>query len=364
MPPASTIVVRLARLLCVLSLASCGDRAAETPVVEPASEVANVATHEVASEVANEVETSDADAESSDDATGVVVPPAPPRIVVPGSRVSFGGLEGFTPIPRFPGIRSDDDSASIHLMTVPVDVVTMLSGMTNERMAQSGMEVVAREPIELLGQATELIEVRMTADGTTVGKWILHVSDGASTHGVTATWLIEDEATWRAPLRAALLGIELESEVRALALDFDLGTSAKLVIDPRGTAGSLMFAAADPELAEGPDRPFLVAGPSIKPVPIRDRVRFAVGRVRNMPGVSRLEAEPVERTLDGLAAVDIAGTFTDRDTGEVRHVLACVVFEPSDMYTVIAGFAGPEHADEYLPEFRAVIDGYRRIASH
>jgi hypothetical protein len=153
----------------------------------------------------------------------------------------------------------------------------------------------------------------------------------------------------------------LEQTIDGSESSFTIVASDKLLPeDPGPFKNVLKFSMSDPEQTNEPTAPFFIAAPSLSDVPIQNQRQFAVDRLYETAEtrIATIRSN-LEVTIDGLDGYEIIAEGEDSDS-EIPVVVYQVMLFDGDSYYLMQGLVGMQQAEEYLPEFQAMAESFKR----
>lgn len=281
----------------------------------------------------------------------------------PGSRVGLTPPKDMVAAKRFSGFENPAKAASISVVEMPAEAYAQLAtGLTKEALAGQGVTLTAREELKLDGKPAILIAGDQSVGGTKLRKWLLAVSDPATTAFVAAQSLAEGgytEQEMQAALKSVALRAPLGIDQQLAALPFKLGTTGgfRPVRSIGGT--SLLLTDGPLDMVKAVEQPVLILSSAFGPVPPAGEAReqFARAALASNQTFKDLRVERAEPfRLKGQDWHEIVATATEAASGRAVVVVQTFRFGQGG-YVRMVGLTRAETRDRDLPRFRAVIDG-------
>lgn len=125
---------------------------------------------------------------------------------VPGTRVSIMPPPGFHRAQSFLGFVASPRIARISVAVTPQSVIAAVAAATNEALAESGMKVLSREPMQVDGFPSQLVVVEHDSEMGPLVSWTLLFGNLHRHVRLMASCLQREREEFAEPLRAALVG--------------------------------------------------------------------------------------------------------------------------------------------------------------
>ena len=281
---------------------------------------------------------------------------------VPGMRVLLQPPAGFEPADRFAGFQRVEERASIMVTEIPTSFAEMDAGLNAQALATQGMTLRDSEPFSADGLRGRLLSVTQQGpDGATYEKWVLFFGSDSVTAIVTATYPQAVAGTLSQPMKQAVLSSRWSSQGpadRLAGLPFRITERPRLRIANR--TGNMLLLNGTGALPHPPGSPMLMVAPSISEGDMSDLEGFArrrLGQTEGMTGLTNLTGTSL--TVDGATAYELVADAADAEDGTPVKLYQLVLAEGRH-YILVQGFAAPDKAAEFIPEFREVARSLRR----
>ncbi|MEQ1504044.1 MAG: hypothetical protein ABMB14_17510 [Myxococcota bacterium] len=260
---------------------------------------------------------------------------------------------GFEPADGFVGFADPTTGSSVLVQRMAAPYAEIAPGFEPAPLKSEGMKLLDREDLTLAGAPAILASVRQRSGGVTYQKWLLATGDAESTVLIVATFPKAVAAVYGPMLREVLRGVEpgpAPDPATAASVDFSLASTDLLQPMPAIT-GALAFTRTGRPL-DLPGDPFLMAVPSLGPVPVPDPGALAVQLVRSIDTIEIADPPPalVPVTVDGRDALEIVVHGTDRATGTPLTVYQLLIV--GDGYHRVVGTVGTVDEAAWIPEFQ------------
>ncbi len=289
-------------------------------------------------------------------------PIAAKRIPVPGTHVALVPPAGFVKAERYSGFGDEKRSASILVNELPGPYEATVSGMRDdEKLASRGMTVVSREDIKIGARTALLLRVMQEARGIEMERFILVAPVPDGTALMSATFRVSDADALRAPMEKCLRELTISKTRHPDVMRFALGKAKRLEIGHHTRVGTI-YCEPGTFGKSKPGAPLVIVAPSVSKIAAGERVNFAKRRLAATAQMTNLRDSAVkELRVDGLEAVEITTTATHAGTSDAMFVLQLVLFEEDGNYWVLQAMVAANAREDWEPEFRTMIDGFRRL---
>lgn len=281
----------------------------------------------------------------------------------PASRLGLVPPKDMTVSRRFSGFENEEKAAAITLVEMPAAAYEQLvGGFTREALKRQGLDETSREPVKLGDMEGMLI------GGTMLGpvqgrKWLLAIK-GADMAGLVVAQVRGGEDGYsEAQIREALKSVALRGPVsleeQIAALPFRLGDTAGFRPVRVMTGNSALFTDGPKDTIKGVEQPVLIVASSLAPPPPAGerRNQFARAALNSNQILQDIKIERSESfRFRGQDWHEIVAKAVEAESGQPVIVMQTIRFE-SGRYVRMVGMTRVEQRDQYLPRFRAVIDG-------
>lgn len=292
--------------------------------------------------------------------------PAPAGTVrVAGTRVSFMPPPGFMPSEQFTGYGLESEGAAVMIVEMPVRLAEVLPALSDPAaLSKRSMILLGKEAVSVAGLSGWLFHYRQTAGGSELLKWMLVVGDAKELVMVTASFPTESERKFSAALRRSVLSVRWhrgESVAADEGLNFRVTVAGGTLKLARRMSNTLLYTPGGVFPNKSVDDPLFVVGPSTARTEIVDLKAFSVARVSQINEVGDIGVvEPGEITVDNLKGYEIETTGRDRKSGRPLAVYQVLLFD-GDVYYLMQGLAGAQHASPHLETFKQMARSFRRV---
>ncbi|MGE0765957.1 MAG: hypothetical protein AB7L90_05800 [Hyphomicrobiaceae bacterium] len=284
----------------------------------------------------------------------------------PASRVAIDLPEGYRPARLFSGFVNPSAGVSIVILEMPSAAYEQLaSGLTPEALAAKGITNIAAGKLPRAEPYIFMSGEQMSAQGP-VAKFFVAFRNKHVTALITAnvqkTSL--DAGTTRVADVEHMLASATIAAAEAPARDvFQLG-----YLGPFRTAGKILGTSRaytldgkfEPAKA-GAKRPLLLVAPSLDLRPVDDPDAQAEALFAGLPGLKDTKIVDRRRIMiAGLPAVEMAGTATDTDEGDVS-LYQILVLPPTGGYYRLLGQVPAEQAPALMPELEKIARSFRIV---
>jgi hypothetical protein len=269
---------------------------------------------------------------------------------------------GFEKADTFDGFGEPETQSSIMAITLPGPYSQLTAGFTKEQMKTRGWALQSRDEVKVNGVAGILVHFEQPAGGEVFLKWSFVFGDDQKTTMVTAAFPKAHEQALSAKLKAAVLSLRPERAAPpdpGADLPFTLAATPKLKLAP-AINRTLAYTKDGVSMIKAPGDPVFVAAPSLGPVIIGDRQKFAEQRVVGIVHTKHVKVTSIEAiTIDGLDGFESLAEAEEEMSGTPLVLYQVVLFD-EDSYVLMQGHVGTKLREEFLPEFKAIARSFRR----
>jgi len=283
--------------------------------------------------------------------------PAPVRALVRGTRVRLAAQPGHEPGRGFLGYSWPETNASLIVLEMPGPYAEVVQGFDKNAIERGGMKLIEREETKVCGRDGLLVYASQEANAQPYRKWVALCGEGQRSVLLNAVYPAEHEAELKPLFRAVLLAAEWDPtlEVDPFAiLPWTIATPEGLRFG--GAVGQTLMYTLTGELSREKGRgaePVMIVSPSMGEAQVKEARTFAELRVRQLPGLQKLEilrSEPFE--AGGRAGWEVtAKALHAQDQIEVC-VYQVMLVGPGE-YWLAVGTVGFDQADPWVPRFRS-----------
>lgn len=292
---------------------------------------------------------------------GAALPLAAEPVFPPGSRIGLEPPRDMTLSRRFSGFENPAKAAAITFVEMPEQAYAELAtGLTPEALAQQGMTIRSREPIQIGGRDAILIVGDQAAAGIPLRKWMLVASEPTLTALVIAQSVAGEQGYTDEAIRGALATLVLRPalsvEQQLAALPFKIGNLAGFR-PVRVVAGNSLYLTDGPkdQIREAEQPVVILAGSIGGAPPQADRAVFARQAFFSGPGLTDLAVERSQSFRQGGAEWhEIVARGKDPSGQEV--VVSQAIRFSSEGYVRMVGIARLTEREAFLPRFRTLVD--------
>ncbi len=287
--------------------------------------------------------------------------PAPPhvpgRALVPGTRVRLAAPPGHEPGRGFLGYFWPEKRASLIVLEMPGPYAEAAQGFDKAGLERSGMKLIERKETKVCGRDGLLVYASQDANGQPYRKWVALCGDEKRSVLLNAVYPAEHESELSQTFRAVLLAAEWDPtlEVDPFAiLPWTIATPEGLRFG--GSVGQTLMYTQSGELSREKGRgaePVMIVSPSMGEAQVKDARAFAEQRVRQLPGLQKVE-------VLHSAPFEAGGRTGWELTVKARHaqdrIDVCafqVLLVGPDEYWLAVGTVGFDKCEEWVPRFRA-----------
>ena len=283
--------------------------------------------------------------------------PAPVRALVPGTRVKLVAPPGHEAGRGFLGYSWPETGASLIVLEMPGPYAETAKGFDKAGLERGGMKLLERKETKVCGRDGLLVYVSQDANGQPYRKWVALCGDEKRSVMLNAVFPADREGELSHAFRAVLLEAEWDP---ALAVDpfaiLPWTIAAPEGLRFAGSVGQTLMYTPSGELSREKGRaaePILIVSPSMGATTVKDARAFAEQRVRQLPGIQKVEilrSEPFE--AGGRAGWELTVKARNAQAGIDLCVHQVLLVGP-DEYWLAVGTVGFEKCDEWTPRFRA-----------
>jgi hypothetical protein len=281
---------------------------------------------------------------------------------VPGTSVTMTPPEGFTLADRFSGFEREDSSASIIVTEIPGPVAELRAGMTQEALAQQGMNILESRQVTAGGRDAFLFHIEQTIRDESLQKWLILTGNESRSIMVVASFRKEDADALGAPLKQSLLALQWNPAEKLDPLEglpFRIKETPSLKIAHR-VSNVVMLTESGSAATLGPADPVLVVGSSLDNVEIGNVESFSKQRLWQMPQIKDITVlHRKEKTVGGMSAYEMTADAVQQEHGTPLRVYQLIATDRRG-YFVVQGFVGRARGDEFVAQFRKVAESLAR----
>lgn len=274
--------------------------------------------------------------------------------------VSLRRPKGFVRSQNFEGLEQESTLSAVMITLIPGPYAGVTQGFTAAGFQSQGMTLKRSEEIQVEGKQGLLLAATQELNGTEFNKWMLAIGDERETYLVVASFPGSADAELSRKLKEVVMSTKLTSlksktpvEIAA-DLGFTFSPSRKLK-PTRGLGKMIMLTKGGVIPAKSPTDPVFIIAPSLSAPPIPDKPSFALQRLYQTATTkinSVTSSEPL--MVAGLAGFELIADAENVKSGAAIQVYQTILFK-DEGYILIQGLVGADLADEYMPEFRAMV---------
>ncbi len=282
-------------------------------------------------------------------------------VAFPAAGLQLQQPVGFTRAENFHGFGMPEKKASVMVMRIPGPYEKLSAGFTPEQLKPRGMELQAKEAIQVEGQKGLLLKIAQSAGGMRFLKWMAVFGDAKETFMITAAFPEGEAKALSARLKATVLSARRSKAGLAdpgADRKFALVGSKKLILTP-GLGKELMYTKDGVIPSKHPDDPLFIASPALSQVTIADPNDFARKRLHAtaQTEVTHLRShQPVQ--IAGCSGFESVATAKNTATGNPVLLYQVMLFREGS-YFLMQGLAAEKEAETYLPEFKGMARSLR-----
>jgi hypothetical protein len=283
--------------------------------------------------------------------------------LVPGTRVRLAAPPGHVQGAGFHGYSWPETGASLIVIEMPGPYAEVKKGFDKKGLESGGMKLIERKETKICGRAGVLVFAAQDSQGKAYRKWVAVSGDQQRSVLLNAVFPADQEKALSATFEAVLLGAEWDPKLEIDPFEVLPWTvEAPEGLRFAGNVGTAFAFTDDGELVQKgrPGSPRLTISPSIGVASVEDARGFAEKRVRELPGLDKIEiarSEPFE--AGSLRGWEIVGKARDpKLKGDVcTHQILLVGAEE---YFLFVGQVRAEDGDQWVPRFRASAKSWQR----
>ncbi|MGB7414969.1 MAG: hypothetical protein WA902_12245 [Thermosynechococcaceae cyanobacterium] len=291
-----------------------------------------------------------------------------PRESFPEVGVSLQPPEDFEQAYSFYGVQQPSTGASIILTAIPGPFAEIMAGFSAEQLNLRGMTLLSKE---VIGDKV-LLSVAQSAYGEDFLKWVLLFPDQQNQAKLVVAVFPKDQAKSLSPvlreavLSAALLPTDADLQQTG-SLPFRITPAPRLVeVTALKGVGKALILSKDGVVpsasSPSPADPLFIAAPSLGNAPVLNPQEFALQRLKQYSQLQSVEVESMRAiALDQQQGFEITANAKDRQSQTPLKVYQMMVFPDGGGYVVMIGMVGLDHAEQYLPAFKATAQTYQRL---
>ena len=278
-------------------------------------------------------------------------------VAIPGTKYALIPPANFVVTSNFGGFQNEATGSSIMVNEIPAPYKTMIEVFTADQLKAKGMILIKKETIELNSSKATLLHVQQPANNIVYLKQILIFGDDSATVLVNGIYP-ESRKSIEVDMTKALLSIKYDPKQEEASLE-----AASFTIDVTGTgfklakylSGSLIYTVG----GEIPStKPMIIVGSSFGNIPVADRQKYSLERLRKIPGLANAKIDMVkEITIDGLSGYEIIAYSNSKDNKKELSYQV-MLFEAAGGYYIIFGQA-KEDFQQNLNTFKSIAGTFK-----
>lgn len=269
--------------------------------------------------------------------------------------------DGFEVAEKFDGFQQASTQSSVIVMTIPGPFVEVTKGFTPGELKSQGMKLRSKQNVSIDGNKGILINLHQAAYGTKFIKWVFAFGNETETKIITATFPQSKAAKLSTILKSVLLTAknDVTSPTAGSDVDFNISPSNKLKFT-RSMNRAVMYTKDGEIPAKSPEDPLFIVAPSLSEATIVDKKEFANRRLAQTKSIkinSITSTNPI--TIDGFDGYEIVADAKDIASDTPITIYQVMLFDDSS-YILIQGLVGTKVVNEYLPEFKAMAESFKK----
>jgi len=282
---------------------------------------------------------------------------------IAGTRVSLALPESFWLAQGFQGVVGEPADSTIVVTEMSEPVSRVNEQMIEGSLAERGMELIDVETVEVDGTDCQLVHVQQDSPaGIALRRWILVLGDAEGATVLVASTPVQHEDSVGPELVRSLHSAQRDPNLVIGPFDglgFTVDETETFEIAGRD-ANVVSLRARDAGELSAPEVPQVIVGRAFTPGSA-DVERISDERLAQTPdltGIAVTSRQAVE--IDGMPAFELVADAVD-DASQQAVTLFQTVAVDGSRYYLVQGRVGASAAERFVPEFRILAAGFRRV---
>ncbi|MBT1708468.1 hypothetical protein KK062_09545 [Fulvivirgaceae bacterium PWU5] len=278
------------------------------------------------------------------------------RVPVNGTPVSVQLPAGFYADPTIAGFRHNIYSATILVMSIPIEYHQALVDMAKDKLAAVGQQLVSREDVKVNGAEGVLCKLYYEERGMNFYQWRLIVPERGNTLTVNGTFTADQDKEISGTVRDALLTTQVDPVWKpdTASISFRVRPPADLKLAKVFEGPSVMYTHDGSWTNDAIFSYSMLMGRNAHAVDKKSI--YALESFRQLCSTCIIEHQDSTLVVDGLPGIEVWGTRTDSLATRLKY--QAILFDSTMSYYVV-GTADKAHADK-LEDFRASVRTWRK----
>ena len=249
----------------------------------------------------------------------------------------------------------------IHIGEIPNPSDIMLQRFQQDGFGGAGFKALSKEEFAIGPHRALLVNYEQPDEnGVNWQKWGLLFGNEEKTTMIVAAYPSDAAAELSGPIKETLLGVKLDPKYNQYVTRNTVGPATGKMKRARSLRDEEVYFETDESKPRTGVSPFLMVSKLNPRDEAHDKREFAtvVAETANGSTGTRIKSiEPI--TLDGVEGFEIYAETEDQATGAPVSMYVVVLLPPGGYYR-IRGSVGADRSAEFLPEFRAMVHGWKR----
>ena len=263
---------------------------------------------------------------------------------------------------KFSGFLSEEDGASVLLLTNPFSMEKTTSQLVSDAVRSGKTGIIYTKKMKVDGQEGVFYLTKDPFGDSFITKCIVAFGNDDFSWIVTGTFNPELESEYGEEILTAILNIKIPDEERLPPgedVDFTLQPN-RLVITP-GFIDKVVFTLTGIFPQEVVTKePIFQAGRALIDFDVLDQRKLAVQLISPTPAFQiDLVSSEKEVKIDDLEGYEFVSIGTDLGSGMPLVIYTMILFDDKAGY-VMHGWGSTENEENYVPDFRALAESFKR----
>lgn len=283
------------------------------------------------------------------------------HVQIQGTQLFMIPPAGFEKSAQFKGFQNPDIPTSmIMVMEIPGPISKIMAGFNVEDLKAQGMELNAKEDLEMQGMKAMRMQVEQAASGMVFSKHLLVFGDEKASIMINGTFLKDSVALGKSiahTVESAILNTDIDIDPRAeLSYQVDEGETGLQLHSVMGNG--MMFNRDGKTPTESPDNVTLIIDKSFAQMTILDKKAFCLSRIKKYPDAYEVleERGPQELTIDGLTGYELFAKNLDKEGDEMYQ---CILFDGDGTYYLMLG-TYKEGEAQAIADIKQMVSTFQR----
>lgn len=293
----------------------------------------------------------------------------PSLVAFPEVGIALAQPQGFEKADSFYGFQQPSTGASVMVLAIPGPFGEVTKGFTKTALAEKGLTLHSKEPIQIDGQSGLQIHFSQKAFGQEFLKWVVLFGNIKQTKMVVTSVPQSHAAELNNSLQTVIRSISTTqknaAKVETLPFQLEVAPSLSLVEDVANGNTFLFTKMGTVPTTSSEDPLFIVAFSLGDVLVVGNRKEYARQRLFDMAetDVESLQSTtPV--TIDGLKGYELIAIGKDQKTQTPLSLYQVMLFPDDGGYILMTGMVGQDQAKRYLSQFKAMAETFQQMVKY